>query len=154
MSRPRKDGAPHRPTIRVNLTDRYVKAQKPHPTDRTIHYDRDCKGFALQVEHATGSKSYKVKYQFGGDTKTFDLGPVGTFRSVKVARDEAYDVLHEVRKGVDPQANRMAKRTDGTFKSHAEAYLHEKAITHPKSVAQTRMYIEKIAKKWAKVLTV
>ncbi len=154
MSRPRKDGKAHRPTIRVNLTDRYIKAQKPHPTDRTIHYDRDCRGFALQVEHATGSKSYKCKYQHRRRSRTFDLGPVGTFRSVKDARAECFDLLHEVRRGVDPQMNRMVWRTDGTFASHAEEYLREKATTHPKSVAQTRRYLENIAAKWGKLPTV
>lgn len=143
-------------TQKLNLTDRFVQTVKADPIRRVIYYDTACRGFALQVEPVTGNRTYKCKYTFANRSRTYNMGHVTSFASVKDARNFCFGLLNQVRgnadrKGIDPQAERVALRGDGTFASHVADYLVYKKDAKPKSVEQIASYLNPLMKTWGKL---
>ena len=159
MPRPRADGRPPRKTKWARINDRFIKDHRkkikaqPEKT-RAIFYDRDLKGFALQVE-PTGHMSYKLLYRHGGRPRWFNIGDV-TKVSADVARHHAMDqnakmVLDDA---FDPQAGRVALRAAGTFGEHLGKYLGYYAQRHPKSWAHVKWTLESVyLPKWRNLKT-
>ncbi len=151
MARPRADGKPPRPTIKIRLTDKRVKDAKAHPTERTLIYD-NVPGFCLQIE-ASGHKAYKLRYVFFKRKRTFHIGAVDEFKTVDDARALAYKLILEVKDGKDPQADRAVQRCTGTYKEHVALYLEWKIGETPKSFNQVEDYLGRMLPTWGSVPT-
>ena len=109
--------------ITKRLVDELVKKHQP-----IIVFDDALAGFCLRIRK-TGVISYEIRYRMGGrDTpkKTFTLGRHGTLTPEK-ARRLAHDKLADVRKGIDPAAEKAAKIAEQlgakTLEEVAEDYL-------------------------------
>src|SRR5690349_19771484 len=110
---------------KVRLTDVYVANLKPQ--DRAfLVWDLDTEGLALCVQ-PTGRKSWKAIYAFHGRTRWYTLGKCNAIIGLAEARRRAKKVLLEVANDIDPQANRMAGRSTGTFEELAARYVEEYA---------------------------
>src|SRR5215469_17324936 len=92
---------------------------------KTRGYYCDGDGLYLQVSK-TGSKSWIFRYRLAGKNHDMGLGKLATF-SLAEARERAKKARQLVADGIDPVANRQAKRTAAvpsmTFKQCAEAYI-------------------------------
>jgi hypothetical protein len=102
----------------VRITKRFVDGLKPDPANE-FYWDTDPRGFGVRV-HASGIKSYVVKYRAGrgrsAPVRRITLGAVGEL-TPEEARAKARKTLGAVAHGADP-----AKRGD-TFQSIAEEYF-------------------------------
>ncbi len=142
MARPRRDGKAPRAPRRVILNDRFVKSAKAQER-RVIYYDRDLKGFCLQIE-PSGHRSWKLHYRFGGRPRWLHVGDVRDLASAKKARAIVEEL--KARMILDPtldlHAARVALRDAGTFKEHLARYLAHYLGEHPKSYNHTRWTLE------------
>lgn len=89
------------------LTTKAVDAAKAAQSRREIA-DDVTRGLYLIVQ-PSGSKSWAVRYRVGGKPVKETIGPVSAF-GLADAREEARQRLAMVGKGVDPRAEREAKR--------------------------------------------
>jgi integrase len=69
----------------------------------------------------TGAKTWRVAYRVGGKQKTKSFGPYPDV-SLADARAKRDQLRADLRDGVDPMAERKAKRAGLTFRQAAEAY--------------------------------
>lgn len=101
----------------------------PVGTARAYLWDDVLKGFGVMVT-ASGSRSYLVQYQIGGrgaPTRRATIGRHGSPWTAERARDEASDLLHMVRKGIDPvdeARRRNAEVVEGRKTSRHLAFDH------------------------------
>jgi integrase len=99
--------------VRAKLTASTLKTLKPK-TRRYDVRDTEIKGFLLRVQ-PSGKMIYFFQYRNGeGQQQHFWIGAVGTL-SPRQARDIAEDVAGKVRKGIDVQAEKKAKRALGAI---------------------------------------
>jgi integrase len=102
-------------------TDIGIRNLKPGSARREIP---DGNGLYIVV-HPSGTKSYAVRYRYGGKPRKLTLKGI----TLKAARKEAADALYEVEKGRDPSAAKRQKKeaqqlaAENTFKAVAEEYL-------------------------------
>jgi len=97
-------------------------------------WDTKQAGLAVRVE-TTGHKSWKCIYKLHGRRRDYHIERVNAI-GLAAARDIAKDVLTAVAKGLDPAAEKRAKRTAGTFKELHELYLERHAKKENKSWRQ------------------
>ena len=92
--------------------------------------DGEVKGLYLQVSDG-GTKSWLLRYEFGGRERWMGLGSADTF-SLKAARERARAARQQIADGIDPiTAKRVAKATATqalTFREAAEKYLNQHQI--------------------------
>ena len=99
--------------MRAKLTASTLKTLKPK-TRRYDVRDTEIKGFLLRVQ-PSGKMIYFFQFRNGeGQQQHFWIGAVGTL-SPRQARDIAEDVAGKVRKGIDVQAEKKAKRAKGAI---------------------------------------
>ncbi len=112
-------------------------------------WDTQVPGFALAVYPT--SKVWKVIYPFGGRTRWYTIGNVGAI-DLKEARRLAAKVLISVAADVDPQAERRAARSRGTFEELAKQYVEQHAKKKNKSWMQNDAQVRKhLLPKWGKL---
>ncbi len=142
MARPRKDGKAPRDTKRVNINDRFLSTVKPR-AQRVIFYDRELKGFTLQVE-PSGHRSWKLHYRFGGRPRWYHISDVRDLPSAKKARAIVEEL--KARMILDPtldlHAARVALRDAGSFREHLSRYMAHYLGEHPKSYNHTKWTLE------------
>jgi integrase len=143
MSRPRFDGSASRATIRKKLTDAFVSSIKPDPLRVTIAYDTLQIGFAVTVQ-SSGSKSFKALYYGPRGPVWYHIGRVNEI-GLSDARKLAAGVMLQARSGRDPQAEKTAQRSRGSFRELATAYVEQHAKKHNKSWAQADRLITRYA---------
>ena len=126
MPRQRRDGKPIPKKRTVKLTDAFVHSVKPE-AERVTYYDTRVVGFALRVE-PSGARAYKFTYRHRTRPRWFSLGKVSDYPN-KGGAEQARKKC-EVLKGqmaadenFDPQANRVAERSDGTFSQDLAEFL-------------------------------
>jgi integrase len=124
MPRPRKDGTSTRSKTKDQLTELYVQKLKPE-SRRYLVWDTKQGGLALQVR-PNGHRSWKCIYSLHGRVRWYDIGAANKIGLAK-ARKLAADVMYEVAKGKDPQAEKRATRSAGTFEELAARYRDEYA---------------------------
>ncbi|MCG2639426.1 MULTISPECIES: site-specific integrase [Bradyrhizobium] len=91
----------------MKFTDASVVAVQP--TDREQWFKDDAlPGLYLRVQ-PSGAKSYAVKYSRRGKSQTVTIGRVETWNASQ-ARAEAKQLLAAVNRGIDPAADRAARR--------------------------------------------
>lgn len=128
------------------LTVRRVRARA-----RTfLTWDTYQHGLALQVR-PTGHKAWKVIYSHRGRPRWYHLGNADAIK-VNDARKLAGRVMFAVAEGKDPQAERKAHRSKGTFEELAERYVAEYAKRKNKSWQQGDKLVRKhLMPRWAKL---
>jgi integrase len=129
----------------LKLTKRTVDAAAPG-SSRYMLWDDELRGFGLRVE-PSGSKSYFVRYRWGGGRsaplRQMVIGRHGIL-TPEEARREARLKLARVAQGDDPAAERSAKRRELTVAQLVERYVAEHLQAHNKPT--TRKEFERIAR--------
>ena len=137
--------APHK----RKLTAVFLQKVKPqsHPI---MIWDTYQRGLALRVE-PTGYKAWKVIYRHGNRPRWFHLGAADAI-PLSEARRLAAEIMLDVARGNDPQAERKAKRMAGTFAEVADRYLNEHAKKRNKSWEQADYLVRRyLLPAWAKL---
>jgi hypothetical protein len=134
---------------KVKFSDAFVRnlcaGEKPY-----IIWDTHQKGFCIRVQ-PSGSRVYKLSYNLCNRTRWFTIGGADAI-ALSDARRIAAELMLQVIRGGDPQAERRAKRGTGTFSELAERYLEEHAKRKNKSWPQGAALIAKhLTPKWAKL---
>lgn len=95
-----------------------ARLRAPDPSGRQVlHWDTELKGFGVLCSGRTEAKTYVVQRSVNGRKRRVALGAVAEFervqrkgadgkmlRGVELARHEAADAIHEMRRGKDPKA--------------------------------------------------
>jgi integrase len=113
-------------------------------------WDSKQNGLALQIR-PNGLRAWKVICNVRGRTRWFHLG-AGNAIGLKEARVLARDIMYAVAKGEDPQADKRARRSAGTFAELAERYREDYAQRHNKSWMQADTLVRRyLLPRWAKL---
>jgi integrase len=118
---------------KVKLSDAVLRKLKPQ-SKKSLIWDTHQRGLALQMQ-PSGFRSWKCIYSRHGRVRWFHLGAADAI-SLSDARKLAARVMFKVSEGGDPQAERRAERTRGTFAELAEQYVQQYAKKKNKSWAQ------------------
>ena len=87
-----------------------------------LRFDEDLRGFGVRV-YPSGRMSFFVSYRnASGTKKRHTIGDFGVFTATK-ARGIAQEILADVRRGSDPQAEKQEKRGEINFEDLATRYL-------------------------------
>ncbi len=131
------------------LTVPFIKTVKPEAA-RTLYWDTKRPGLALSVE-STGHKAFKLIYNFNGRSRWYTIGPV-TKLGLKEARLIANELVAEVGRGKDVQAERQTARSADTFEELAGRYREEYAMLRNKSWRQADTLVHThLVPKWANI---
>jgi len=116
-------------------------------TEPKLHRVGHVSGLCLLV-HDTGARSWVLRKSMGGRRPDFGLGGYPT-TSLAQAIEQARATIDKIRAGIDPAAERRAKRTtiEWTFKKSAGAYIeaHRAGWRNPKHAAQWTATLEAYA---------
>jgi hypothetical protein len=129
------------------LTDLFVERVKPPPRGRVEYFDTAHPGLVLRIT-VNGSKSWCVLYRFNGRLRRFTLGGYPAIELAR-ARKEAEKALRSVRSGIDPAAEKKARRNmpppeADTFGSLVQDYPEQCARrnTAPETFKETKRVLE------------
>jgi hypothetical protein len=92
---------------RRRLTEGFLRKLKPQQHSFLIH-DNYQRGLSVRVE-PTGTKSWMCIYNFQRRSRWYRIGNADSI-GLTGARELAADVMYQVAKGKDPQAERKAER--------------------------------------------
>ena len=99
--------------MRSKITKRLVNTIEPSSGTSVFVFDTELAGFVLKVT-PTGHRTYQLRYRMGGRAtplKTFTLGKHGPL-TPEQARRLAQAILGDVRRGIDPAAEKARKRAE------------------------------------------
>jgi integrase len=131
------------------LTELLLQRLRPR-AQRFLVWDSKQNGLALQIR-PNGLRAWKVIYNVRGRTRWFHLG-AGNAIGLKEARELARDIMFLVAKGEDPQAEKRARRSAGTFAELAERYREDHAKRHNKSWRQADALVRRyLLPNWGKL---
>jgi integrase len=108
----------------MKFTELYLKNLKPKEKRYVINEGR---GFQFYV-HPTGTKSFYLRYTFGGKEKLLCLGEYPTI-SLSVARDEYESATKKVRAGIDPALPPEPTVDDNNEKHVTVSWMVEQYLT-------------------------
>ena len=131
---------------KIKLNEKIIaKLAAPAPSGKdTLYWDLDLKGFGVRCSGKTNAKMYIVQRDLpGGKSRRVNVGAVNGL-SLAEARVEARNLLHEMRKGIDPKAKAALVPT---LQSWLERYLEFRSDLRPGSVVMYRT-IERTLKPW------
>lgn len=97
-------------------------------------WDDQVPGFGLRVL-PSGNKTFIVQYRFGKRVQKLIIGRYPVF-TADGARDEAIEILQEVRRGKNPKAKRIAPKDISTVEDLAKRYLNEYCPSNQKPSTQ------------------
>jgi integrase len=134
---------------RRNITDFLLRSLKGRPNKYEI-WDEKQKPLCVRVL-PSGTKTFYYVFSFPGrGTRWYRVGPSGI--GIKEARRQAVQLIARVARGEDPQAERRAQRSAGTFAELHQRYLEEWAKRYNKSWQQAERLIRVyVLKRWAKI---
>jgi integrase len=131
------------------LTELLLQRLRPR-AQRFLVWDSKQNGLALQIR-PNGLRAWKVIYNIRGRTRWFHLG-AGNAIGLQQARALARDIMYAVAKGEDPQADKRARRSAGTFGELAQNYLEQHAQRHNKSWRQADALVRRyLLPQWGKL---
>lgn len=128
----------------MKLTERKVaELSIPAGKSEQIVFDSDLPGFGVRLR-AGGSRSWIVQYSVGARQRRVTFGKVGTLDADK-ARKMAKALLAEAHLGGDPQAKKLAARSEAnvTLDKVVERFLarQEKRLK-PRTFVEARRHLE------------
>lgn len=112
------------------LTKRLIDATEADPNGEEFLWDSEVKGFGLRVK-PSGAKSFVLKYRIGMKTKRYTICKVGSPHTVDEAREEARDLLSDIRNGIDPATAKREARTAMTVAELVALYQAEGPAEKP-----------------------
>jgi integrase len=123
--------------MRDKITKRSVDALKPGADGaEAMLWDTEVKGFGCRVQRG-GSRSYIVHYRVGtgrgAPLRKLTIGKHGAPWTPETARKEARRLLGMVEGGVDPAADKIARKEAPTIADLAERFLAEHAESKRKA---------------------
>jgi integrase len=149
MPRPRKDGTPARAPNKRKLTPRFVLTAT-YERDGPLVWDEGTKGLALSLR-PNGTKTWKFIYAFRGRSRWYTIGDA-TALGLADAHKRARALRVQVDDDKDPQAERKAERSKGTFEELASRYVEEYAKRHNKSWQQPAALVcSHLLPRWGKL---
>jgi integrase len=113
------------------LTDLLVKRLRPDPAGAFLTWDDTTAHLAVKTE-VSGRRSWKFAYRYHGRLRWYHIGDASAL-PLGDARVEARRLTVLVDQGRDPQSERAAERSRGTFADLAERYVEEWAKARNKS---------------------
>ena len=140
MPRPRRDGTPTRAVNKRKLSQAYVARLRPQPYP-FLTWDTKADGLALQIR-PNGKRSFKFIYSAHGRVRWYHLGDAHAW-SLGEAREEARRLRVQVDKGRDPQFERRAEISAGSFAALVEKYFEEHAKRKNRSWQQADYLVRK-----------
>jgi integrase len=119
----------------VKLTKSVVDKIEPHPEkDQVFYRDTILKGFALRVT-SNGTKSFVVEKVIGNKVRRITLGKYSNALPVEKARKKAEVLIGQISDGVDPIAEKLAKKIKGiTLNEVFEDYKQARKSLKPKTL--------------------
>jgi integrase len=141
---------PRRPPNKIKLNQLTLKRLKPKAAPYLV-WDTLQHGLALQVQ-PSGNANWKVIYSRHSRKRWFHIGRADAI-GLADARRLAGKIMVRVADGEDPQADRKAERTSGTFEELAARYAAY-AEGKNKSWRQADKLVRKhLLPRWAKLKT-
>jgi len=122
-----------RPARREKLTELLVRRVPPGAAAYLI-WDTHIHGLVLRI-HPTGRRTWIAVYRFGGRPRWLHLGDAVAI-GMADARQLTAEAMLQVAKGIDPAAEKAARRTKGTFAEIATRYVEDFAKRNNKSWRQ------------------
>jgi hypothetical protein len=107
-----------KPIYKRPLNERLLRTVKPQGRVSLI-WDAPTRGLALSVR-PNGRKAWKFIYAFHGRARWFTIADADAL-PLSDARRRARELRVQVDQGVDPQAEKKAKRSTGTFAGRTRA---------------------------------
>jgi len=138
----------------IFLTDTFVRNLQPPAKGAKIHRDADAPGvpgtgvtgFGIRIT-AAGFRAFVLEYRSRetGDQRVFTIGRFPTIKTER-AREKARNLRAEIEDGLDPQAERVAKRHEATVHDLADRFEREHLPLKKPSTAESysrllRLYI-------------
>ena len=122
------------------LTEKRIRDMKPEAKTR-IAWDDQVRGLGVRITPA-GVKSFVLNYRVAGRERRMTLGRIAEL-SLSKARSRAGEELELVRKGIDPLAQKEARRDAPTMAQLFERYVSDYARPHkkPRSVEEDERLI-------------
>ena len=146
---PAKDGKSPQPTNKRALSPLFIEKVKPQAKSFLV-WDAKQRGLALSVQ-PSGQRSFKVIYSHHGRARWYHLGDARGI-GLADARKLATRVMFAVAEGRDPQAERKAERSAGSFEELARRYVNEHAKAKNKSWRQADALVTKhLLPRWGKL---
>jgi integrase len=108
---------------------------------RLLLWDTVQRGLVLVIE-PTGYRAFKLIYNHRNRTRWYHIAAADAI-SLADARHRAAELMLEVIRGRDPQADKRTERGAGTFADLAEEYLNQYAKKHNKSWKQAATLISR-----------
>ncbi len=112
------------------LTDRFLKNLKTEKKQEDFWDETFSGTFGVRVTDR-GSKTFVVRYRFGGRRRRFKLGRYPALTLAK-ARKKALDLMGEANGGEDPAEKYRQEKNASTFEELAQSYLDLHARPHKK----------------------
>ena len=121
---------------KLELTDAFIRT---HPApDKIIEIADKKPGLAVRIT-PKGHKVFVFRYKYGGTSKRYFIGTFGAV-DLKKARKEAANLHLDVKKGIDPQADKVARMNEPksiNFKELADTF---KAVQYPNYRESTKTF--------------
>ena len=126
------------------LTNQVIKSIKPPDTGRVDYQDEILPGLILRVS-ASGQKSFSVSYWQRGKRPRVTLGDASLL-SLAEAREQAREILRDVKLGLDRAKEKRQEREADTFAELSRRYVERwaKVRKSPKSAREDELKIEKV----------
>jgi integrase len=122
------------------LTALYVRNTRPQPRP-FLTWDSITQGLALMIR-PNGKRIFKFVYSLHGRTRWYDLGDATAWPLERV-RKRALELRLAVLNGKDPQGEKRAEATAGTFRQLVDVYFTQHAMKHNRSWKQARYLADK-----------
>jgi integrase len=131
----------------AKLTEKAIsKLRAPTATGvQELWFDTELRGFAVRCSGTTSAKSYIVQRDLpGGTTRRFTIASVAEMKLTE-AREQARELLVNMRRGVDPKRRGSGQRT---LHQTLEAYLQANKELRPRSRATYSYLVERHLAPW------
>jgi integrase len=132
---------------RLRLTERVIaRIEAPQPSGKqAIFWDQELKGFGVLASGVSNAKTYIVQRTLpNGISRRVTVAAINE-TSLTMAREQAAELLLDMRRGNDPKAGR---RGAVTLKQTLDAYLEARKDLRPRSVEFYSTAIERHLPDW------
>jgi integrase len=130
---------------KMKLTDRGVRALPTPAKGQVEYWDESLPAFGVRVSYR-GRRSFVVLVRVNGHKQRVTIGPYPIV-PLGAARDKAIQAMRLAREGMDPAAEKKARRGAPTVAELADTYLQEYARKHKRSWKNDAVLIERYIKK-------